>query len=121
MYRSKRLMDKPCMDNNRLIVISETQEDFVLATKLDFRHNSKCVGWSLYTPDRGRYDKDRPEELLGVCHNSPFLVLHWYKGDGDKHINPFPVQMVGGLAAAFAWHWLNEQNYGPEPDHDGSN
>ncbi len=113
-------MNKPCMDNNRLIVVSETREDFDLAMKLAFRHHSECVGWSYFTPKRSNYDEDRPEELLGVVAGA-YLVLHGYKGDSDKQVNLFPANIDCELATAFAWDWINKCEFINEPDHDGSN
>ncbi len=113
-------MDKPCMDNNRLIVVSETKTDFSLAMQLAFRHHHKCMGWTIWQPKRGEHDKDRPEELLGVC-DGPYLVLHWTKTDSDKEINRLPAEMDCDLATDFAWDWLNKQLFGTQPDHDGSN
>jgi hypothetical protein len=108
------------MDNNRLIVVSETKTDFSLAMQLAFRHHSKAVGWTLWKPKRGEHDKDRPEELLGVA-NGPYLVLHWCKPDTDKEITKLPAEIDSTLAVDFAWDWLSKQEYGEEPDHDGSN
>lgn len=119
-------MNKPYMDNNRLIVVSATREDFDLAMNLAFRHHSKCVGWSFYSPKRGGglssswQSSNRPEELLGVT-SSDFLVLHWYKSESDKRVNLFPMELDCALASSFAWDWLNKQDFKNEPDHDGSN
>lgn len=116
--------EHPILDNNRLIVVSETRRDFDLAMELAFRHHprSGCVGWSIYEPKRAndKWDLDRPESLLGVC-GKKFIVLHWYIGETDKHVTPFPMRIDHKLAADFAWGWLQQQDFGQQPDHDGDN
>jgi hypothetical protein len=116
------------MDNQRLIVVSETALDFRLGMQLAFRHapGDKAWSWWIWNPERSSYDKDRPEEGLGVVHEGPFLVLSW---EGNpRHTDTFPAikyrlpsGMDFNLAADFAWNWLAEQDYGEQPDHDGSN
>lgn len=50
------------------------------------------------------------------------LILYWSvdsaRGVG---ITPLPYEMKQKAATEFVWHWLEEQDYGREPDHDGSN
>lgn len=116
------------MDNQRLIVVSETILDLKLGMQLAFRHTpgDKAWSWWLWKPARSNYDKDRPEEGLGVVPKQDFLVLSW---EGNpKNCNDFPntktklpCGMDFNLAAEFAWNWLDAQDYGEEPDHDGSN
>lgn len=120
---------KPCMDNQRLIVVSETKHDFSLAMQLAFRH---CPGdnvwsWWLWSKkSRSDYDKDRPENGLGVADVDKFLVLSWeggprQHGSLDAKKTALPVGMNWELAVEFAWQWLQAQDYGRELDHDGSN
>jgi hypothetical protein len=116
------------MDNQRLIVVSETLTDFRLGMQLAFRHcpGDKAWSWWEWTPKRSDFDKDRPEEGLGVVRSSPFLVLSWeggprQSGEFSKTKHRLPSGMDSALAADFAWSWLVEQDYGSQPDHDGSN
>ena len=122
------MRDKPCMDNQRLVLVSETLVDFKLGMQLAFRHcpGDKAWSWWLWNPARSDYDKDRPEEGLGVERKGPFLVLSWegnpkHGHDFPKNKTKLPCGMDFNLAAEFAWNWLAEQDYGTEPSHDGSN
>lgn len=121
-------MDRPCMDNNRLIVVSETIADFRLAMHLAFRQHAEAWSWWLWDGIRPDHDTDRSEDQLGSARG-PYLVLSW---DGfpqknfvssklDDYKNLFPVGLTHELASDFAWSWLMKQEYRSEPDHDGSN
>lgn len=46
------------------------------------------------------------------------LVLFW---TNDKVMTPLPALMDAEAAEPFVRAWLAEQDYGPEPDHDGDN
>src|SRR5215813_10992721 len=107
---------KPCMDNQRLIVVSETLTDFKLAMQLAFRHcpGDKAWSWWIWKPARSQYDKDRPEEGLGVVSKGQFLVLTWEGGPQCSEFASYktrlPLGMNADLASDFAWQWLSEQN-----------
>jgi hypothetical protein len=112
----------PCMDNNRLIVVSKTRTDFDLAMQLAFRHTRSAEGYWFYTPKKDSYRRDElglPSNLLGVCSQGTFLVLSSWKNMPD--FISFPCDIDWETASEFAWKWLEQQDYGTEPDHDGSN
>ncbi len=114
----------PCMDNNRLVVVSETRTDLELALKLAFRHVSAAWSWWEWTP---------PQEptcgaFLGVPDRAKFLVFSIAgnsKFDSFSTLpasrNRFPMAIDVNLAVEFAEKWLEQQDFGEEPDHDGSN
>ena len=118
------------MDNSRIIVVSETEEEFRAAIHLAFKRapTQLAEAWWLWNPRasltpmpgiiRNQYEKDRPEELLGVVIGAPCLVFSWH---AEEKMYPFPSKISSQLAATFAWEWLSKQNYGQQPDHDGSN
>lgn len=107
-------------DNNRFIFISDGIDQFRFAMRLAFNDatGKTAKAWWLYKPKRTDLDTDRPEELLGVCCAKEFLVFAWHAED---KMYPFPAEIGADLAADFAWAWLTKQDYGVEPDHDGSN
>ncbi len=86
------------IDNFHIDVTALEREDFSLAVRLAFSQNKSTVGWRVL-PTHG-------------------LVLFWVKTEG---INLFPASLDAEGAADMAWRWLKEADYGPEPDHDGSN
>jgi hypothetical protein len=109
------------MDNNRLIVVSKSREDFDLALKLALKHARGACGWWIYKPTpiaEDEYNFDRRIYLLGVEDRGPFLVLEQYY---HPKMVKFPCEIDCETATEFAWKWLQEQEYGDEPDHDGSN
>ena len=89
-----------------------------------------------------RFDEvDKGERLrawIEICSGSQFatgwavlpgkdgrpsrLVFYWRESDDDVEVHPFPFQAAAGeTMASFAFNWLAQVDYGPEPDHDGSN
>lgn len=50
--------------------------------------------------------------------NDKGLVFYWHSDAGTTSL-PFKLDAAG--AADFARRWLAEQDYGPEPNHDGDN
>lgn len=52
----------------------------------------------------------------------PYLILMWNEGDGRTKGTPLMARMTDPRAIADQlYSWLTEQQYGEEPDHDGSN
>lgn len=96
------------MSNNyHFDISSEDREQFdrAMAFAFDGRYSEmKARGYRL-DPEKG-------------------LILYWSidsNGAAAKGVQSFPYEMKVKAATEFAWHWLQEQNYGAEPDHDGSN
>jgi hypothetical protein len=48
------------------------------------------------------------------------LVLGWHEFKGSQAL-PFPLQIEDDSAYNFIKAWLEDQNYGSQPDHDGDN
>lgn len=48
------------------------------------------------------------------------LVLAWTGADGQGW-TPFPVPMNAETVVPIVTQWLDSQDYGPQPDHDGDN
>lgn len=49
------------------------------------------------------------------------MILYWSDQDTQKPINRFPAVMGIEELAPIIKAWLSERQYGPQPDHDGSN
>lgn len=110
------------LDNPRLIIVGRGQQLFLLGMQIAFRlHGDKTEAkfWWTYKPKPTPTLMD-PHELLGVCAKE-FLVLSWAADDSEKHKNVLPAFMACEAASSFAWNWLTHQDYGEQPDHDGSN
>lgn len=65
--------------------------------------------------------RDRSSKVVGYKHDKAKnrLVLYWAADEPGVTELPFPMDLHE--AALFAWGWLGHAEYGPEPDHDGSN
>lgn len=48
------------------------------------------------------------------------FIFCWHESE-HKDVQPLPYEMGFAEAVPFAWGWLKKQDYGREPDHDGSN
>jgi len=57
---------------------------------------------------------------VGYALDNDGKRLVFYRYESDKAI-PFPFAMDREGIADFAWAWLKQVSYPPEPDHDGSN
>lgn len=88
------------MDNFRIDITAEMQETLLDALTIAFRHNHGPARGYRVTPENG-------------------LIFLWLPVES----NPKDVvaRMTVSEAADFAWQWLQEQDYGPQPDHDGDN
>jgi hypothetical protein len=111
------------MDNPRLILLGRGQTTFILGMQIAFKltgNNTEAKYWWMYK----RQDEDRVNreklDLLGET-KCKCLVLSWASGDEEKHKSVLPAFMDCPAATSFAWNWLSRQEYGPEPDYDGSN
>lgn len=87
------------MDNFQIDITSEGS--IFKAMELAFRDgpNMRAVGYRIST-EKG-------------------LIFYQYGSSARMTALPFKIDAAG--AADFATQWLAEQNYGPEPDHDGDN
>lgn len=89
------------MDNFQIDITAQGKPTLETALRIAFEHN--------HGPAKGyRIDPEKGLIFLWVVESRPGVV-------------PFPFAMDAVGAADFAWRWLAEQDYGPEPDHDGDN
>lgn len=88
------------MDNFHIDVTSEGKSSLILAMRLAFDRGYKAVGYKI--GDKG-------------------LVFYWTMGLGPKDVIKLPFTLDADGAADFASRWLEEQDYGRQPDHDGDN
>lgn len=107
------------MDNFGLDVLAERRESFDLAMELAFRHNApggKSTHWVVAAPEPSTQELHVADWSGRV--EIVTLVLLWSSATGAT---PHPYEMSMSQSAEFAWGWLQAQDYGREPDHDGSN
>lgn len=91
-----------CMDNFRIDITCRGDQPLEKTLILAF-DQQKAVGY-LITPNSGLV-------FLHSMAQSEFKL--------GSAAFPFKMDAIG--AADFARRWLAEQDYGPQPDHDGSN
>lgn len=91
------------MDNHRIDLTWEGEERFrtVLSLLVNEHGRRKDKSFTHYAedPDYG-------------------LILYW---TDSKDAKKLPRPMTGDQLVNFAWDWLQKQDYGSQPDHDGSN
>ena len=89
-----------------LRVVTDTREQLKLGIQILQKRTSKVSHY--------RTGKD--------VNGTPYLILMWHEGDGSGRGMPLLAPMDSAEAIAdqiFAW--LKGQEYGQQPDHDGSN
>lgn len=113
------------MDNARVIVVSEGRPHFDLAMQLAFESpTATATFWEVdqkpvFREDSKNVSSERePTDLFEKEH--PRLIFYWSEPSG-RAVHPLPFPMKWKEAAEFAWGWLKNQDYGEQPDHDGSN
>jgi len=113
------------VDNHRVDVVSEGRLAPAFAL---FEHPSKA-GYS-DPPPRGvvayctvgcRAWKEEGLRPPGVWAEAKTLVFFWSATGLPGGAAVLPFEMPLPEAAAFAEGWLRQAEYGPQPDHDGSN
>lgn len=87
------------MDNRHIDITSEGAEDLKKALSLFKPPGDKVAAFST--------DKDGKR-----------LIFYWHE---HQQATKFPFQMDLDRAADFAAGWLDQVDYGPQPDHDGDN
>lgn len=95
-------MPKP-MDNFEVKVVSYGEDHLEDAICLCLNKKDKVEAWAI--------NPEKPNQLW---------LLQWV-GSSDKDVHPFPCKMDRKATIEFVKGWLREQDYGREPDHDGSN
>lgn len=102
------------MDNFSINLTAESKETLLKALEIIFNHNApggKAVAWK-------ETKIESNPEWIGANPTRPLLILLWHK-DQDSIKLPSPLNVRG--ACELIQNWLNEQDYGHEPDHDGDN
>jgi hypothetical protein len=91
------------MDNFRIDITAEGDATFTKAMEIAFTNSpgSKVEAYKI-DPEKG-------------------LVFFWTLGLHKEGVVGLPFKLDAVGAADFARRWLAEQDYGREPDHDGSN
>lgn len=102
------------MDNFEIKLVAEDPETLKEALRICFRHNApggRITHWI-------EKDAQTDPEWIGASDKRKMLVLLWAKEEGS-HKLPVPLKADG--AFELVSRWLEEADYGPEPDHDGDN
>lgn len=89
------------MDNFHLDLTSKGQNTLRQAMQLFNNRASKVAGYRV-CPERG-------------------MILYWCASRNGDDVTMLPFKMTLEQAADFAYQWLQEADYGTEPDHDGDN
>jgi len=90
------------MDNREIRIISEGSEDFRIALSL-FKAKT-IIGYKIIESA----DPTIPDSM--VLYEFP-----------SKHATAFPFPFTSKLACDFVLAWLEQVDYGKQPDHDGDN
>ncbi len=109
------------MDNFKIDITAEGESSLRKAIEIAFAHNApgqKVESYHILKLVRSPYN-DLQEELDGRTA----MVLRWTTEERPKPDGPvnLPFRLDSAGAADFAIRWLAEQDFGREPDHDGSN
>ncbi len=77
----------------------------LICLDIAFSHapGKKAVGWMVQNMEERKLKR---------------LVLFW---SDDPAMTPLPAPLEAKDAEPFVKAWLSQQNYGPQPDHDGDN
>jgi hypothetical protein len=109
-----------CGDNGQIVVVMEGREAFELAMRLAFLPHkypkrSAATHYKIEKKPAFGGTNNLPTMLFETQH--PRLIFYWIE---DKTALELPFPMDVDDAINFAWGWLQKQDYGEEPDHDGS-
>lgn len=107
------------MDNFKIDITAKGEASLLKAIEIAFAHNGggKVESYQVITVESSDYN-GLPKELNGKTA----LVMRWTKDDKLTVNGPvaLPFKLDAAGAADFANRWLNEQDFGREPDMDGS-
>lgn len=98
------------MDNFGIDITGEGRKIFTQAMEIAFSQHPHALGY--------RIDGSR---LIFLWVASRYTAGNNSSNALDPAVVAFPFKMDASGAAEFANRWLAEQDYGEEPDHDGSN
>ena len=75
-----------------------------------------------YSLENEELDKKHYWKLRNSIEAAPKrLVFYWASNTHNKDVVELPFKLDSEGATDFALRWLNELDYGKEPDHDGDN
>lgn len=104
-------------DNTQVIVTGMGgRRAFDLAMELLFADQGYATHYQIKKIVRNLEYDIKPTELFEDHHEC--MIFYWHK---DTDTVPLPYNMTFRECADLAWGWLQKQNYGETPDHDGSN
>ncbi len=115
------------MDNFLINIVSEGNIAKVMA--LAFGGHKRVVGYAIRDAFKGeprdaeKLLKDPRDKYALTWQREPKnrrLVFFWAKTDSPDFV-AFPFEMDSDGAADFATRWLDSEDYGIGPDHDGDN
>lgn len=113
------------MDNRTVDIVSVGDESLELALKLIWcsapggkASHFKIVNLKEKTRYCNQPTTHHYTELFSDPEGVPTLILMWH-ADKDAEALPYPIDFAGSLQ--FVKGWLNQANYGKQPDHDGDN
>jgi hypothetical protein len=106
------------MDNFSIDMTAEGRETLKEVLSIVFRHNApggKASHWA-------EVQVSAQAEWFGAGTNRKALVLFWQEEKREGlDVQRFPAPLTSAKAADMVSEWLAEADYGPQPDHDGSN
>lgn len=104
------------MDNFRLDLTGESIETLKEGLSIAFRHNApggRTTHWA-------EVEVKTLPEWDGASGTRKALVLLWHE-DTSLKSQAFPTRLENQKVVEIVLEWLKGADYGPEPDHDGSN
>ncbi len=101
---------------NNFNVDITSKGDIEPAMALAFRKHGIAVGFSVQEVDR----KEDVTSWTPKLSREQRLVFFWAEPNKKEGFKPLP-NVGSATAAAIATRWLDLIDYGPEPDHEGSN
>lgn len=81
------------------------------------QHNRGAIGYRIQTEPSTDY---RAREWKPATPAGR-MVLYWAEPESGVQINLFPAKLAADDLVPLIKAWLSEQDYGRQPDHDGSN
>ena len=109
------------MDNRQIDVTSQGREALALAMEIiwDNAPGGKATHYRVMNLRRQIGD-GLDEKLVEDPDGTPTMILLWHE-EGNQESSEMAYPHSREQATGFVRGWLGSVEYGPEPDHDGSN
>lgn len=109
------------MDNFSIDVTAEGHESLLKAMEIAFAHNAPIKRVESYHVTK--LVSDEYNGLPKDVNGKTALVMRWSRTEKFSETGPvnLPFKLDVKGTADFAQRWLEEQEFGREPDHDGHN